>query len=90
MKSLDYIQIHTLSDVRLALGYTAALAVAAAAYYEYKVGFKEAKWWSALGVAIYFFLNAGLYLWANYVEGDIVYVGKKASTTVPLTDILAC
>jgi signal peptidase complex subunit 2 len=90
MKSLDYIQTHTLSDIRLTLGYTAVLAVAAAAYYEYRVGFKEAKLWSTLSVGVYFLLNASLYFWTNYVEGDIVYVGKKANTIVPFSYILAC
>jgi signal peptidase complex subunit 2 len=90
MKSLDYVQIHTLSDIRLTLGYTAVLAVAAAAYYEYKVGFKDAKLWSTLSVGIYFLLNAGLYFWTNYIEDDIVYVGKKANTIVLLSYIPTC
>jgi signal peptidase complex subunit 2 len=82
MKSLNYVQSHTLTDVRLALGYTAVLAVAAAAYYEYKVGFQQAKSWSMLSVGTYFLLNAGLYLWTTYIESQTVYMGKKGDIWV--------
>jgi signal peptidase complex subunit 2 len=82
MQSLGYTQSHTLSDVRLAMGYGAVIAVAAAAYYEYKVGFQEAKVWTTLSVGSYFLLQAALYLWTNYIERDTIYVGKKANTTV--------
>ena len=82
MKSLGYVQSHRLSDIRLALGYTAALAVAAAALYEYKVGFQDAKGWSTLSVRSYFLFQAFLYFWTNYIERDIVYVGRKGDITV--------
>jgi len=82
MKSLGYVQSHTLPDVRLALGYTAVIAVAAAAYYEYKVGFQEAKGWSILGIGSYFLLQTALYLWTNYIEGNTIYVGRKNNITV--------
>lgn len=82
MKSLNYVQSHTLTDIRLALGYTAVLAVAVAAYYEYKLGFQQAKSWSMLSVGTYFILNGALYIWTTYVESDTVYVGKKGDTWV--------
>jgi hypothetical protein len=82
MKSLNYVQSHTLTDIHLALGYTAVLAVAAAAYYEYKVGFQQAKSWSMLSVGTYFLLNAGLYLWTTYIESETVYVGTKGDVWV--------
>ena len=58
------------------------MACAAAAYYEYKVGFTEAKAWSMLGVGTYFLLNTALYFWSYFIEGDIVYVGRKSDITV--------
>ena len=82
MNSLGYIQSHTLSDVRLALGYAAVIAVAAAAYYEYRVGFQEAKGWSTLSVGSYLLLQAALYIWTNYIEKDTIYVGRKGNITV--------
>jgi signal peptidase complex subunit 2 len=82
----NYIQTHTLADIRLALGYAAVLSCAATAYYEYKVGFNEAKSWSMLGVGMYIILNIALYLWGYFIEGDIVYVGKKNIFTVLFLD----
>ena len=83
MKSLGYTQNYMLSDIRLGLGYAAVICCAAAAYYEYKVGFKEAKSWSMLGVGAYFLFNAALYFWGYFIEGNTVYVGSKNGITVP-------
>lgn len=82
MNSRNYIQSHLLSDIRLGLGYAAVLSCAVAAYYEYKVGFKEAKSWSMLGIGLYFVFNVALYCWGYFIEGDTVYVGKKDNITV--------
>jgi Microsomal signal peptidase 25 kDa subunit (SPC25) len=82
MRTLDFVQSHSLSDIRLAIGYTAVIACAAAAYYEYKVGFQEAKSWNILAVVTYFTLNSALYLWGWFIEGDTVYVGRKGDITV--------
>ena len=85
MKSLDFVQSYTLSDIRLALGYAAVLAVAIAAYYEYRVGFQAAKGWSTLSVGAYFLLNAALYCWTTYIERDIIYIGNKGDLRVLLS-----
>src|ERR1700733_5326557 len=82
MESLNFVQSHFLSDIRLAMGYTAVIACAAAAYYEYKVGFQEAKSWNILAVVTYFTLNSALYLWGWFIEGETVYVGRKGDVTV--------
>ena len=82
MKDLDYVQSHLLSDIRLGLGYTAVIACAAAAYYEYKVGFQEAKGISMLAVGLYFLLNTALYLWGWLIEKDTVYIGRKGDIKV--------
>ena len=82
MASLGYVQSHLLSDIRLALGYTAVLAVGLVAFYEYKVGFQAAKGWSTLSVGSYFILQAALYCWTNYIERGIIYAGKKSDITV--------
>jgi signal peptidase complex subunit 2 len=77
MESLGFEQSHTLSNVRLAIGYTAVLACAAAAIYEHKVGFKEAKGLSTLAVGTYLLLNIALYCWGYFIEGQTMYVGRK-------------
>jgi len=35
-----------------------------------------------LSVGAYFFLHGALYVWTNYIERDIVYIGKKEDLTV--------
>jgi Microsomal signal peptidase 25 kDa subunit (SPC25) len=82
LQSLDYVQDHTFTDVHLALGYLAVIFVAAAAAYEYKIGFKDAKGVSILSVGSYFILQGALYCWTNYIVRDIVYIGKKGELTV--------
>ena len=84
MKSLDFVQSHKLSDTRLALGYAAVIAVALAAYYEYRVGFKAAKGSSTLSVCAYFLLNVALYCWTTYIERDTIYIGNKGDLRVLL------
>jgi hypothetical protein len=82
LQSLDYVQDHIFTDVHLALGYLAVIFVAAAAAYEYKIGFKDAKGVSTLSVGAYFILQGALYCWTNYIVRDIIYVGKKGELTV--------
>lgn len=82
LRSLDYVQDHTFTDVHLVLGYLAVIFVAAAAAYEYKIGFKDAKGVSTLSVGSYFILQGALYCWTNYIVRDTVYVGKKGDIIV--------
>jgi signal peptidase complex subunit 2 len=79
---LDYVQSHLLADIRLAIGYFGCLAAGVAALYEYKVGFKNAKGITLLGVALYFVSQAAFYLWQYVIERDIVYVGKRGNISV--------
>jgi uncharacterized membrane protein (GlpM family) len=89
LKSLDYVQEHIFTDVHLALGYLAVIVVAAAAAYEYKVGFKEAKLVSMLSVGAYLILQGALYFWTNYMRRDNAYIGKKGEFTVFLLPSLS-
>jgi hypothetical protein len=82
LRSLDYVQDHTFIDVHLVLGYLAVIFVAAAAAYEYKVGFKDAKGVSTLSVGSYFILQGALYCWTHYVVQETVYIGNKGDLTV--------
>ena len=75
-------QDHTFQNIHLALGYLGVVFVAAAAAYEYKVGFKEAKGISMLSVGAYFILHGAQYFWTNYINRNIVYIGKKGGLTV--------
>lgn len=76
LNSLKFKQNHFLSDVRLALGYTAFAVSAAAFYWDYKLGFDSTKYYTAAAVVVYACLNGALMLWIWSVEGGKVYVGK--------------
>ena len=82
MESLGYVQSHMLVDIRLVLGYAAAIIVGGAALYEWKFGFQAAKGMSTFAVGAYTLLNVLLYAWSHYMEKNIVYVGKKGNITV--------
>lgn len=75
LNSLGLKQSHTLTDVRLALGYSAFLVAAACFLWDYKLGFESTKYYTAGAVAIYSLLNTALTLWIWLKEKGIVYVG---------------
>ncbi|RDW60227.1 microsomal signal peptidase subunit [Coleophoma crateriformis] len=75
LNSLKFKQSHTLSDVRLALGYSAFLICAACFYWDYKFGFESTKIYTTIAVALYTIINSALTLWIWGVEKGIIYVG---------------
>jgi len=79
LNSLKFKQSHTLTDVRLALGYTAFAISAATFYWDYKLGFESTKYYTAVAVAIYTALNGFLTLWIWGVEKGKVYIGTSPS-----------
>jgi hypothetical protein len=79
LNSLKFRQSHRLTDVRLALGYS-ALALAAACFaWDYKLGFESTKHLTAAAVVVYTLLNGALTFWLFYVERGTVYVGTAPS-----------
>ncbi|CAK7265181.1 hypothetical protein SEPCBS119000_001381 [Sporothrix epigloea] len=79
LNSLRFTQSHRLTDVRLALGYS-ALAVAVACFmWDRQLGFDSTKYYSAGAVIVYLVLNGALVLWSRNVEGATVYVGTSPS-----------
>lgn len=75
LNSLNFTQSHALTDVRLALGYSAFFLAAACFLWDYKLGFESTKYYTAAAVAIYTTLNSALTLWIWLKEKGIVYVG---------------
>ncbi|KAK4103179.1 SPC25-domain-containing protein [Parathielavia hyrcaniae] len=75
LNSLGFAQSHRLTDVRLALGYSAFALAAACFAWDYKFGFDSTKQFTAAAVALYTLLNGALTLWVVYVERGTVYVG---------------
>ncbi|KAL1854929.1 hypothetical protein Daus18300_011249 [Diaporthe australafricana] len=75
LNSLGLKQSHTLTDVRLGLGYSAFFIAAACFLWDYKLGFESTKYYTAAAVAVYSLLNTALTLWIWLREKGIVYVG---------------
>jgi len=75
LNSLKLRESHRLTDVRLALGYSAFLLSAACFAWDYKFGFESTKHLTAAAVALYTLLNTALTVWIFYVERGTVYVG---------------
>ncbi|KAG6362245.1 hypothetical protein INS49_010475 [Diaporthe citri] len=75
LNSLGLKQSHTLTDVRLGLGYSAFFVAAACFLWDYKLGFESTKYYTAGAVAVYSLLNTALTLWIWLKEKGIVYVG---------------
>ncbi|ROT35593.1 microsomal signal peptidase 25 kDa subunit [Sodiomyces alkalinus F11] len=90
LNSLRFTQSHTLTDVRLGLGYSAFLIAAACFAWDYKFGFFATKPYTAAAVVLYTLLQGALTLWVWLVEKGVVYEGispdgEKISITTSTT-----
>ncbi|OIW35457.1 hypothetical protein CONLIGDRAFT_627520 [Coniochaeta ligniaria NRRL 30616] len=79
LNSLKFKQSHRLTDVRLALGYSALIIAGACFAWDYKLGFDNTKYYTAAAVALYTVLNTALTLWIWKKEKGVVYVGTAPS-----------
>ncbi|KAI8972805.1 microsomal signal peptidase 25 kDa subunit-domain-containing protein [Trametes punicea] len=70
-------QIYTHTDVRLALGWLSVLVAGATGLYGWKVPFEQSKPGAWAGVITYVMLTIVQTLYAYFIEGDIVFVGKR-------------
>lgn len=77
LNSLKFKQSHVLSDVRLALGYSALVVAGATFAWDYKLGWDSTKYYTAAAVAIYMVLNSALTYWMWFVENGNIYVGTS-------------
>jgi signal peptidase complex subunit 2 len=85
LTSLKFKQSHSLTDVRLSLGYAAVLIAAITFYFDYKLGWDQTKHWTLWAVVVYFFLNGALTFWIWNVEKGIVFVGNFNDTMVDIS-----
>ena len=76
LTSLKFKQSHFLTDVRLALGYSAVVIAAATFYADYKFGWDKTKYWTFWAVLAYFTLNGALTVWIWGVEKGKVFTGE--------------
>jgi signal peptidase complex subunit 2 len=79
LNSLKFRQSHTLTDVRLALGYTAFGIAAACFLWDYKLGFESTKYYTAAAVTLYTLINTALTLWIMFREKGVIYEGTSPS-----------
>ncbi|EKG22045.1 Signal peptidase complex subunit 2 [Macrophomina phaseolina MS6] len=77
LNSLKFHQSHKLTDIRLALGYTAVIIAGALFYFDYKFGWDASKPYTAPAVVAYFILNGAFMYWMYFVEKGLVYSGEK-------------
>jgi len=70
-------QIHLHTDVRLALGWLSVFVAAGTAFYGYKFDFETSKPVVTIGICVYIALTTLATLYAYFVEGDTVFVGKR-------------
>ena len=82
LTSLKFKQSHFLTDVRLALGYTAVIISAITFYFDYELGWEATKGYTLWAVIAYFVLNSALTYWIWGVERGTVFVGKRNGTQV--------
>ncbi|KAK7970703.1 hypothetical protein PG996_000865 [Apiospora saccharicola] len=75
LNSLKFKQNHSLVDTRLALGYSAFIIAGACFTWDYKFGFENTKYYSAVAVGVYTVINTILTYWIAFVEKGIVYQG---------------
>ncbi|GHJ86884.1 hypothetical protein NliqN6_3286 [Naganishia liquefaciens] len=79
MKEHQFTEIHTHTDIKLALGWIAVLVAAGTAGYSYKYGFEQTRGIAMAGVVAYFVLSGIQLLYAYYFEGSKIYTGKRKS-----------
>lgn len=70
-------QIYTHTDVRLGLGYASVIVAACTGLYGYKIDFETSKPFVWAGLILYIVLTVLQSLYAYFVEGDVVFVGKR-------------
>jgi len=70
-------QIYLHTDIRLALGWLSVFVAAGTALYGYKVEFEESKPVVSFGLVLYVILTALQTLYSYFVEGNIIFVGKR-------------
>ena len=66
-----------LSDIRLAIGFSACAIAAGAFYYDFQVGFEASKTVMLYAVISYYVLNTLLTFWILWVETGAVYIGER-------------
>ncbi|KAI4211232.1 MAG: hypothetical protein LQ351_005916 [Letrouitia transgressa] len=84
LNSLQFKQSHTLTDIRLGLGYSAVVIAGATFIADYKLGWDATKVGTFWAVIAYFILNGALTIWIWGVEKGKVYIGERDDTLLSI------
>ncbi|KAL8972370.1 MAG: hypothetical protein Q9183_000596 [Haloplaca sp. 2 TL-2023] len=84
LTSLKFKQSHFLTDVRLALGYSAVVIAGVTFYADHKLGWDATKYWTFWAVLAYFTLNGALTYWVWGVEKGKVFEGQLNGATISM------
>ncbi|KAH7372337.1 microsomal signal peptidase 25 kDa subunit-domain-containing protein [Pyrenochaeta sp. MPI-SDFR-AT-0127] len=85
LHSLKFKQIHTQTDVRLVLGYSAVIIAGALFYFDWKFGWEASKPYTLPAVVAYFLLNGAFSYWLWFVEKGVVYEGEGRTGKVRIS-----
>ncbi|KAF2750555.1 hypothetical protein M011DRAFT_395798 [Sporormia fimetaria CBS 119925] len=77
LHSLKFRQLHTKTDIRLLLGYSAVLIAGVLFYFDWKFGWSVTKPYTLPAVVAYFLLNGCFTVWVFWVEKGLVYEGEN-------------
>ena len=70
-------QIHHHTDIRLGLGWLSVFVAGGTALYGWKIDFETSKPAVTIGLIVYIVLTTLSTLYAYFVEGDTIFVGKR-------------
>ncbi|KAL8702527.1 MAG: hypothetical protein Q9201_004293 [Fulgogasparrea decipioides] len=87
LTSLKFKQSHVLTDVRLALGYTAVVIAGVTFYADRRLGWDTTKYWTLWAVVAYFILNGALTYWIWGIEKGKIFTGETNDTLMMLLEI---
>jgi signal peptidase complex subunit 2 len=79
LNSIGFTQKHTMTDVRLAIGYGSFAIAVACFLWDYQFGFENTKLYTAGAVAVYTLLQGALAFWTSRVEEGTIYQGRSPS-----------
>jgi len=85
LTSIRFRQSHRLTDIRLALGYTAVVLAGALFYFDWKHGWDASKAYTGPAVAAYFLLNGAFSYWMWMVEKGCVFEGEGKSGKIRIS-----
>lgn len=82
LTSLKFVEDHTYTDVRLALGYVAVAIAGGLFYADWKLGWDITKPYTLPAVIVYFALNSAFTYWIWFVERGAVFTGTRNGVKV--------